>query len=60
MWEIELEECCIIKMEGLQRIKYGFFTLDFATRIKNQTSGGFFVDGFLKRVPSLWNNFKQK
>jgi hypothetical protein len=28
-----------------------FFTLDFATRIKNQTSGGFFVDGFFKEGP---------
>ena len=28
-----------------------FFALDFATRRKNQTSGGFFVDGFFKEGP---------
>ena len=28
-----------------------FFALDFATRKRNQTSGGFFVDGFFKEGP---------
>ena len=28
-----------------------FFALDFATRKKNQMSGGFFADGFFKDVP---------
>ena len=28
-----------------------FFALDFATRRKNQMSGGFFVDGFFKEGP---------
>ena len=30
-----------------------FFVLDFATRKKNQISGGFFVDGFFKEVPKV-------
>ena len=28
-----------------------FFALDYATRKKNQMSGGFFVDGFFKEGP---------
>ena len=35
-----------------------FFALDFATRRKNQMSGGFFVDGFFKEGPKTLEELK--
>ena len=37
-----------------------FFALDFATRKKNQMSGGFFVDGFFKEGPKSLEQLKSE
>ena len=37
-----------------------FFALDFATRKKNQMSGGFFVDGFFKEGPKTLDRLKEE
>src|SRR5437868_10396220 len=37
-----------------------FFALDFATRKKNQMSGGFFVDGFFKEGPKTLDLLKEE
>ena len=37
-----------------------FFALDFATRRKNQTQGGFFVDGFFKEGPKTLDELQEE
>lgn len=37
-----------------------FFVLDFATRKKNQSSGGFFVDGFFKEGPKTLTQLQEE
>jgi hypothetical protein len=39
---------------------FGFYVLNYATRKKNQTSGGYFVDGFFKEGPKNLEDLKAK
>jgi hypothetical protein len=39
---------------------FGFYVLNYATRKKNQTSGGYFVDGFFKEGPKNLEELKAK
>lgn len=39
---------------------WGFYVLNFATRKKNQTSGGYFIDGFFKEGPKNLEDLKSK
>jgi hypothetical protein len=39
---------------------WGFYVLNFATRKKNQTSGGYFVDSFFKEGPKNLEDLKAK
>jgi hypothetical protein len=39
---------------------FGFYVLNYATRKKNQTSGGHFVDGFFKEGPKNLEDLEAK
>src|SRR5688572_21531971 len=47
-------------MGDLQRIGFGVFCIRFCYQEKNQTSGGFFVDGFFKEGPKTLEQLQSK